>query len=216
MQMLLILLAPVFLSATIYMTLGRIIRSLDEDQHSMIRVRRLTKLYVLLDILIFCSQLGGAGVQITGDANIMAIGMKAIMGGLIFQCIALAFYIALAACVHLRLNREPTGLSHTLEWRKYMWAIYLSGAAILVRSLVRVVEYGEGAYGAVSTHEAFLYVFDAFLIWFLMVCVLVVHPGQLIKTAMRRIAGIYAGGERDSAAVGLTSEAHEMKMTSSV
>lgn len=59
LQSLFILLAPSLFAATIYMILGRIIRVTDGDSKSLIRASRLTKIFVLGDVLAFLIQSGG-------------------------------------------------------------------------------------------------------------------------------------------------------------
>jgi len=58
-QTLLLLLGPSFFAASIYMILGRIIRLTGGEIHSPIRPKRLTKIFVLGDVLSFCVQSGG-------------------------------------------------------------------------------------------------------------------------------------------------------------
>lgn len=50
-QTLLILLGPPFFAASIYMILGRIIRLLEADKHSIIRTTWMTKIFVFGDVL---------------------------------------------------------------------------------------------------------------------------------------------------------------------
>jgi hypothetical protein len=58
-QSLLLLLGPSFFAASIYMILGRIIRLTGGERHSPIRPTRLTKIFVLGDVLSFFVQSGG-------------------------------------------------------------------------------------------------------------------------------------------------------------
>jgi hypothetical protein len=58
-QSLLLLLGPSFFAASIYMVLGRIIRLTGGENHSPIRPSRLTKIFVLGDVLSFFVQSGG-------------------------------------------------------------------------------------------------------------------------------------------------------------
>jgi hypothetical protein len=62
-QTLLILLAPGLYAASIYMVLGRLIRLLDAEKLSPIRVNWLTKIFVLGDVLSFVMQ--GAGTLLS-------------------------------------------------------------------------------------------------------------------------------------------------------
>ncbi|EKG19806.1 RTA-like protein [Macrophomina phaseolina MS6] len=198
LQVLLILAAPAWLCATIHMALGRVIRVLDAGRYSLIGVSWLTKICVLIDFLVFFTQVAGAVIQSSGDRVAMAAGNKAILGGLVFQLFAFCFFILITWRVHSRLSREPTDISLTLNWQKYMHAINIASIAIFVRSLVRAVEYAQAGNSAIAQHEAFIYIFDALLMWFAMVVTLLFHPGQLIKTAMRRMEGIYSGREMQS------------------
>lgn len=58
-QSMLILLGPAFFAASIYMVLGRLIRNLDGQDYSLIRVNWLTKFFLLGDILSIFGQAGG-------------------------------------------------------------------------------------------------------------------------------------------------------------
>ena len=59
MQSALILIAPAFLAASIYMTLGRIISMLKAEPYSVIGLRWLTKIFVTGDVLSFLMQASG-------------------------------------------------------------------------------------------------------------------------------------------------------------
>lgn len=192
LQSMLIFVAPVFLAATVYMALCRIIVAIGAEEHSMIRPRWLAKLYILVDVLVFMSQVAGIGLQITGDKKVMDIGNKAIAGGLAFQFAMLFFFGAIAARVHRRSRtasaREPsTGLSITnVKTTRYFVAMYVAAAAIALRSLVRLIEFAQGERGTIASHEIFLYVFDSAPMLLVMLVVLLVHPGKLIRQRNRR------------------------------
>lgn len=64
MQSLLILLAPAFFAASIYMILGRLIVLVDGEAHSPIRVKWLTKIFVGGDVLSFLAQSAGTSLSI--------------------------------------------------------------------------------------------------------------------------------------------------------
>jgi RTA1 like protein len=58
-QAILILIAPALLAATVYMVLGYVILAVDGENHSMIREKFLTKIFVLGDIFSFMVQSTG-------------------------------------------------------------------------------------------------------------------------------------------------------------
>jgi hypothetical protein len=186
LQEMLIMCAPPLIAATVYMVLGRIIRSFDAEHLSSMRVKWLTFVFVMNDVLTFCTQIGGAGVQVTGDAKIMDIGKKVVLAGLIFSLVVFALFIYITAKFHRRLQQMPTPLINhnpNLHWQRYMVAIYVSCFALMLRNLVRTIQFGAGRTAQVNTKEAYIYVFDAFLMFLAMLVLIVYHPGRLIKKA---------------------------------
>jgi hypothetical protein len=57
-----ILLAPALFAATIYMTLGRVIKLIDGDQHSIISGQKLTLIFLLGDVFCFVMQSVGTSL----------------------------------------------------------------------------------------------------------------------------------------------------------
>jgi hypothetical protein len=203
----LILCAPPLVAATVYMVLGRIIRSFGAEHLSSMRVKWLTFVFVMNDVLCFCTQLGGAGVQVTGDEQVMKIGKKVVLAGLIFSLIVFAFFILVAASFHRRLKQRPTPLLNIhpdLPWQRYMWAIYVSCFALMLRNLVRTIQFGAGQKTDVNTKEVYIYVFDAFLMFFAMLVLIIYHPGRLIKKARR----LTKNGMFDQSGMGDGNSAH--------
>ncbi|KAJ5399744.1 RTA-like protein [Penicillium sp. CMV-2018d] len=191
LQEMLILSAPPLLAATVYMVLGRIIRSFDAEHLVRMSPKSITVIFVLNDVLTFCTQLGGAGVQVTGDENIMAIGKKIVLAGLIFSLAVFCFFIWIAASLHRRLLRTPTNIlaMNNLNWQRYMLAIYAACFALMLRNLVRTIQFGASKDSVLNQKEVYIYVFDGFLMFFSMVVLGVYHPGLLIKKA-RRLAKV--------------------------
>ncbi|OBT64946.1 hypothetical protein VE03_05683 [Pseudogymnoascus sp. 23342-1-I1] len=149
LQNVLILGGPTFLAATVYMTLGRYITALDARNHAMIAPRWITRIYILIDVICFVSQFMGAGIQASGDPKIIDIGNKAILGGLIFQLVAFAFFVLMAIRVHLHLNNQHEVYTAVpSDWpmrRKYFWGLYVVSVLFIVRNLVRAIEYAQQA-----------------------------------------------------------------------
>lgn len=67
--------------------------------------------------------------------------------------------------------------------------LYIVSALVLVRNLVRIVEFVQGADGAVASHEVFLYVFDAVPMSVVVLLYTVFYPGQLMRAARRTEKG---------------------------
>jgi hypothetical protein len=192
LQLMLILVSPVFICATMYVTLGRLKQSLLGQPR---RRCSPTTFFVLTDIVAFCTQIGGGLVQVTGDLKIMAIGDKVILGGLAFQLCVLAIYQVLVVRFYRAAVREVVP---PVRWRPFAWMLMVSVVAVWVRNLVRLVEFVQGFHGFVSEHEAMLYVFDSLLMFAIMVLFLVLHPGRLVRALESGREGFeLKSGDRD-------------------
>jgi hypothetical protein len=68
-QSVLILLGPALFAASIYMLLGRIIRTLNAGSLSPIRPTWLTKIFVAGDVISFLLQSGGASIPLSSTSG---------------------------------------------------------------------------------------------------------------------------------------------------
>ncbi|CAH0021390.1 unnamed protein product [Clonostachys rhizophaga] len=179
LQLMLILVGPVFIAATIYVTLGRYKQMMLNEP-----TRRCspTSFFVLTDIIAFCTQIGGSLVQVTGNLKIMKIGDKVVLGGLIFQLCVMAVFLALIIRFY-RLAYRTILLRGRWRWAVIMLAVSI--VVIWVRNLVRVIEFGQGFYGFVSQNEAMLYIFDAFPMISVMILFIIFHP-RFLKASTDR------------------------------
>ncbi|KAL3459779.1 RTA1 like protein-domain-containing protein [Aspergillus heterothallicus] len=200
MQSALILIAPAFLAASIYMILGRIIAMLQAEECSIIRLRFLTKIFVAGDVLSFLMQASGmpssihnplsalsltltnpgAGIMVKDETS-ADTGEKIIVGGLFVQIIFFAFFIITAGVFELRMAKRRMTVSAELQsiWRRHMVALCFTSILILVRSVIRVVEYLMGYDSYLMRHEVFIYVFDAMLMFIVLFALNWMHPSQI-------------------------------------
>lgn len=84
-----------------------------------------------------------------------------------------------AAIFHTSINKMPTVKCHSTPWKKHMVSLYIVSILIFIRSIVRVVEYAQGNDGYIMVREAFLYVFDALVMWLAVVIMNWVHPSEV-------------------------------------
>lgn len=178
MQTLLLLLGPALYAASIYMILGRLILLTDGERYSLVRRKWLTKLFVGGDVLSFMMQSAGGGIMSSGASG-MKTGEKIIIGGLFIQILFFGLFFITAILFELRGKEHLARLSSTIPWKKQLLALYVTSILILVRSVFRVIEYIQGNAGYLLRHEVFLYIFDAVLMFAVMVIFNVVHPGDI-------------------------------------
>ena len=125
--------------------------------------------------------LTGGGYQAAGTLDALNNGSKVIIGGLFVQLIFFGVFVVIAVAFDRSIRRDPTPQSRTHSvWRKHMWALYVGSALIMVRSVFRAIEYLQGFNGYLLGHEAYLYVFDAVLMFLVMALFNRVHPSEVV------------------------------------
>lgn len=184
MQSLLLLLAPAFFAASIYMILARIILLTDGNSHSIIKLRWVTKVFVAGDVLSFLAQSSGGGLMAKADSQDDAkMGENIIVGGLGIQILVFGFFIIVAGIFNLRIRKVPTekSTSVAVPWQRHLFVLYAASALIMVRSIFRIIEYVMGGNGVLLQHEYYLYIFDAVLMFLVTVLFIVWHPSNIIS-----------------------------------
>jgi hypothetical protein len=180
MQAILILIAPALYAASIYMILARLIRALNAESLSIVPVRWMTKIFVLGDVLSFFMQAAGGGIQ-SGGLSLYKVGEKIIIVGLFVQIFMFSFFLFTTVVFHRNILKQSTALlfSSIIDWRRHLHVLYITSVIILIRSIFRVVEYLQGNDGFLISHEIFLYMFDALLMFLVMAIFAVWYIGDL-------------------------------------
>lgn len=215
-QAILLLVAPALYAATIYMELGRIITLIDGEGHTLIPRKWMTKIFVIGDVLSFFLQGGGTyfqahaqsprassihltclvaggGYQSSGTLEALDTGATIIIIGLFVQLAFFGVFLVVAVNFHFKIRRAPTARSRIgIPWQKHLKVLYAAGLLIMVRSIFRAVEYLQGFHGYLLSREAYLYAFDAVLMFIVMVLFNVIHPAELF-TRPSRIASFASG-----------------------
>ena len=179
------------------------------DDHLFIRRTWLTKIFVIGDILSFQVQSAGAGLLSSGDPSTVDAGNYIVIGGLFLQVIFFGLFVIAAVIFHVRMAKAPTQLAFDRPWQKHMivslslmkqWystgmltmlfsqGLYIVSLLIFFRSIVRCVEYIQGNSGYIISHEIFLYVFDAALMFLAVASMNWIHPAE-VKRYIRESKG---------------------------
>ncbi|KAH6972486.1 RTA1 like protein-domain-containing protein [Ilyonectria sp. MPI-CAGE-AT-0026] len=184
-QNLLVLVAPPFLAATLYMSLGRITRALRAENLSLIGIRWLTKLFVLVDVICFVTQTAGAIMSGSEVADEASRGKKIIIIGLGLQIAAFSLFILCIFTLQKRIPESPraSAVTNELSYRRYLVGLYITSMLFLIRNVVRIIEYNQGSDGTLLSSEVWLYIFDACFMLAIIVTIIFLHPGRLIKKA---------------------------------
>jgi len=202
-QQLLILLAPLWINAFVYMVLGRMVHFfLEHDQIFGIKARRITLMFVLFDISAFIVQ--AAGGLMTSDQSspsTQRLGLHVYMGGVGLQLVFILIFIALAARFQFLVHRQESGddvnvrVSVSLFFGSFssstrgqqaqhlLHIVYAVLGLIIFRNIYRLVEYACGVYSNITMHEWYSYVFDAVPMLAALVLFNIWHPGRILQGA---------------------------------
>lgn len=172
------------------MCLGRIIRITGGEHLSLIRPSRLTIFFVSGDVLGLLVQGAGAITMPMGTLQDYQIGSKIVIAGLAILVVYFGLFILVALIFNYRLDKHPTSRSlHTsLNWRADLRTLFITSALIFIRSVFRLVEYSQGNNGWLMRREWTLYIFDATLMWVVLVIFNIWHPSHVEAL---RIGGKY-------------------------
>jgi magnesium-transporting ATPase (P-type) len=128
----------------------------------------------------------------SGTIDAMETGEHITIGGLCVQLVFFTFFVLTSVILHVRIRSRPTqqaievrqdhGLCIARSWESVLWGLYIASILILIRSVFRLIEYAQGNNGYLISHEAFMYVFDATLMFFAMVAMNVLHPSVILSS----------------------------------
>ncbi|CAK7233497.1 hypothetical protein SBRCBS47491_008630 [Sporothrix bragantina] len=192
LQSIFLLLAPVLFAASLYMTLGRVVlhtihnasSGVSLSSLSLIPPRWITRIFVTADILSFFIQGGGGGMLVKATtASDTKTGQNIIVGGLIFQLVAFAVFISAVAVFDLRCRRlsiQPA--------RFILPMLYVTSVLVMLRNLMRVVEYAMGQDGYLLQHEWPIYVLDGVPMLIVMAAFAAGYP-SVLKQAPKNVTG---------------------------
>ncbi|KAF2255895.1 RTA1 like protein [Trematosphaeria pertusa] len=194
MQTLTILLAPALFAASIYMVLGRLILLTSSEKYALVRRTWLTKIFVGGDVLSFIAQGVGGGMITSNkkDKDVVDTGRKIILLGLWIQIVFFGFFVLVAVLFQFRGRAHFRKIPAEVSWTKHLYVLYVTSILILIRSIFRVVEYTQGIDGYLYSHEVFLYIFDATLMFIAMLVMNVVHPADIARLLKEKEA--WGGG----------------------
>lgn len=198
LQNLLILSAPPFLAASVYMSLRRIARQLNRED--LVHCPRLlTKIFILVDVVCFGTQVAGSIISGDPDPSKASQGKTTIVSGLVLQIVAFGLFIAWSAVFHGRLRSlQVDTLGQPISnWERYIYGIYAISCLFVVRNVTRLIEYSQGPSSPMLSSEAYLYLLDGSIMVVVVVLFLILHPGQLKRRARRAHFPPLAGSEAE-------------------
>ncbi|SCU79553.1 LADA_0B01486g1_1 [Lachancea dasiensis] len=159
-QTVMLLVAAAFMAATIYMNFGRLMILLNATQVSFVPIKFSTTIFVAGDVLSILLQ--GAGGGILGSSDNHELGSNIIIAGLVVQVIIFGLFV-ITELRFLFLADKVSRITPYISrhWKVLNINLFMCSILILVRSIVRLVEFIQGYSGYIIEHEWFIFVFDA-------------------------------------------------------
>jgi hypothetical protein len=118
------------------------------------------------------------------DPTTVKLGNNIILGGLILQVLFFGLFIGVAGTFHKRMRAMDPSITtsslSSLPWTRYLLILYLASLLIVVRCVFRIAEYAGGQDGVLLGNEVYLYIFEAALMFSVMVIFNVQHPSMVV------------------------------------
>lgn len=181
------LLAPLWINAYVYMTVGRLIWTFHPDKKIWkIKAISIGKYFVWLDILSFFIQaIGGVMLSPGSSQTVQKTGKNVYMTGVGIQELFIILFTALIVAFHVQVQRlEKTGNGPANKrWKWLTYALYVVLALITMRIIFRLIEFSAGSdiSNPLPYHEIYALVLDAFPMVLALTILSVGHPGLVLK-----------------------------------
>ncbi|GAW14071.1 hypothetical protein ANO14919_034630 [Xylariales sp. No.14919] len=180
--------APVFMSAALYVCIGRIADFLGRGAFN-INPRLYSRVFIPCDVIALIVQGAGGAVSVTESVTTTGVtpGAAIVIAGLTFQLVSLTVFFILFGAVLWPSNiwhPKSSNLPIRQAKRLRAFAICIITAILLIigRSAFRVAELSEGIRGSLIHDELLFIIFDGFPIVIATVIIVTVHPIFMLQT----------------------------------
>ncbi|KAJ7664512.1 RTA1 like protein [Mycena polygramma] len=190
MQITTTIIAPTPLIAVSFILLGRIVERVGPC-FSRISPRWYSRIFVSCDFVALVVQGLGGGLAASADDEAGAnMGAHIMLGGIIFQFVAIIVYTACAIDFLRNYNgsrpvREvqlSARVEHPMDpqVKQMIYALAFSTFVLLVRSVYRIIELATGWHGKIIETEIYFNVFDGAMVVLAIFTINIAHPGLLL------------------------------------
>ncbi|RGP75554.1 rta1 like family [Fusarium sporotrichioides] len=176
-QIVCLTIAPVFYTASIYVTLSKAINYFAPEL-SRFKPQLFIWIFIPFDIVCLILQAAGGAMSTESDST---VGVDVSMAGLALQVIVLVAFIAAFSDYMIRYWRS--GQAQAFGWRMIAFFVGLSAAIILIltRCIYRVAELREGYDGELIKHEIPFIILEGIVIVLAAVALFFGHPGLVFN-----------------------------------
>ncbi|KOG99699.1 Rta1p [Saccharomyces eubayanus] len=174
-QTVFLLVSPTLYAATFYMIFGRMATLLFAENLMIMPAKFNTTIFVIGDVGSLLLQAAGGAMM--SSASTASSGSHIVTAGLFIQIAFFGLFIINEFLFIYKISKKPTSISVRCNtWKSLNITLLVNSFLILIRSIVRAVEFIEGYDGVIASHEWFLYVFDALPMFLLVIAFAAVFP----------------------------------------
>ncbi len=187
--------APVFLTAAIYLCLTRMM-VLQGEHLARVKPRTIAIVFMTSDFLSLVLQsIGGAMADTADNPADSQTGINVMIAGLFLQAISIAAFIGVFMdfwwkCRKGQLDMSPDKqrIRQTGIYKIFSWSLLLAALVVLIRSIFRVIELWQGFEGELWNNETDFLILDGLMIAIAIICLTAMHPGFAFGRSMWQAA----------------------------
>jgi hypothetical protein len=178
----LLLLAPVFFTAGLYILLGRLIMVAGRES-SYLSPKAYLWIFCVADVISLLMQAAGGGLaSIESSAQkSTALGSNLMLAGIVFQTFSITVFVICAVDFVRRTSRRHLIDPYRKSLTPMLYAMFFSLTCIYIRSIYRVVELAQGWAGFLITHQIYFVILDGMMMALAVGVFNFVHPGWLLS-----------------------------------
>ncbi|KAL8953672.1 MAG: hypothetical protein Q9222_000509 [Ikaeria aurantiellina] len=183
-QYFMIVVAPVFISASIYVCINRLIAWAKSLGFMLDQWWFTPKVilwgFVTVDILTTILQIAGAALVGSSQSNQKdpTTGNNILLAGLAVQSVSFTVFLCILTLLRFALSKSAERQSLVRTKDRFVLALALASLLVYLRTLFRLAETAEGLFSRLSTHEVFFGTLEftpvVIAVWVLAVW----HPGR--------------------------------------
>ncbi|KAF7715219.1 Uncharacterized protein PECH_008713 [Penicillium ucsense] len=182
---LLVLLAPLWVNAFVYMIFGRMVYYyLPEKRVLGIRAESLAKVFIWLDVSSFIVQATGGIMDSDFSPEMNKIGLHIYTAGIAVQQFFIVIFCALIYAFHRRMREGAGDYSRGPHWHTLVIAMYGTLACITIRIVYRLIEFANtdtAGKSPLTVHEAPFYCLECVPMFAAMIIWNIWHPGRYLQ-----------------------------------
>ncbi|KAF2717580.1 RTA1-domain-containing protein [Polychaeton citri CBS 116435] len=175
--------APVFITAAIYLCLTRIIITFNEDK-SRVQPKWIAIGFMTSDFLSLVLQGAGGGIADTADTDSgQQVGVDVMIAGLVLQAVSIAAFLLVCIDFFWRCRNDldmeylKSQTRNRTMFKLFLGGLVLATLSIEARSIYRVIELWQGFSGKLWNDEIDFMVLDGAMCSFACLLLSILHPG---------------------------------------